>query len=206
MDRWRLAPCRSPSFLSENVDWARPDLVPVLLSYADIECVVAARLQPQPPRQGRAHVPVLVGQPEDPHAAPQPTAIEDLVLGADLGQLDLGVDVRRGDPEHTRPRVGEPCVEAAESARRQRLPPELARRRLVQPLVQIPEIDRCRPFEPIAFERRRTVPDRLPAAATHLGPFPDHANPAPDLVPPIGPPSLHPLQAVPDPYPPDPPP
>ena len=65
---------------------------------------------------------IFVGQPEDADAAADAARLERQILEPDIGDRDLAFDQRRVDPQRARSRVGQPGIETAEAAGRQRLP------------------------------------------------------------------------------------
>ena len=96
--------------------------MPVLLSQAHIKRVVARGLEPDAARQMQPPVRVVVRKAKDADATTDAAGLEPQILKADVGDRDLAFDEGRVDPQRTRPRVGQPSVEPAETAGRQRRP------------------------------------------------------------------------------------
>ena len=75
--------------LTEDVDRARPDQVTVLLSEAYVQRVVPSRTQRDGALDTDLFVRIVVRKPEHPDAAPDTAGVENLVLDADLINIDL---------------------------------------------------------------------------------------------------------------------
>src|SRR5688572_16025468 len=160
---------------AENIDRAGPDQVTVFLRDARIKRVVALIFEHDAAFERGAMLAVVVRQPEYADLALDAAIRENEIFAPDIGDPDVGFDERRVQRERTGVRLGEPCIEAAESAGGERRPFELAGRSLVELLVEIPEIDRPHFLEPVAGQLARAVPYGLPAPAAVFGAFPYHA-------------------------------
>src|ERR1700731_432174 len=78
--------------------------------------------------------------------------------------------------KRARSRIGQPGVDPAEAAGRQRFPSQRRGAGLAQVLVEVPQIDRGDALEGIFAQRASAVPDRLAAAPAIFRALPDHSD------------------------------
>src|ERR1700723_2275051 len=141
---------------------------------------------------------VFIGQAEHTDAAMEAAGLEYQIIQADIGDGDPAFDEGGIDAKRARLPVGQPSVEAAETAGGQGLPTQCRRSGLRQFLVEIPKVDRRDLFERVFLQRAAAVPDRLASAAAIFRALPDHPDAAAERDFVVWPPGLQHVEPVAD--------
>src|SRR5487761_2320384 len=123
---------------SYDIDRAGPSEVAVFLHQADVEGIVATVDEGHFALDVDVMVRIRIGHAKHADAALDPAGVEHPIVEPDVGHLDLGLDQRGVDPQGPCVRI----VEPGEAAGRERRPLELGWTDLLEPAVEVPEIDR----------------------------------------------------------------
>ena len=160
--------------------------MPVFLGYAHEQRVVATVFEIDRPFEAHGAVRIVLRKPEHPHAAAEASGIGHMIVVPDIAQGQIELHQRRIELQFAAVRVRDPGVESPQISGRQGTPPERVVADPVDGLVPVEEIDRAMPFDPCAFEGRRSIPDDLPETTPILRPLPDNPDTVTEFVDAVG--------------------
>ena len=153
--------------------------MPVFLRNPDVQRGVTTGRRKERMRKRQLGCVVLVWQAEGPQPFTKASCLENVVVEAEVADLERSGNGTRIDPDLARRFVGEPEIHSGEIASCHALPMNCALSIDTQRLVRIEEVDGCGFEDAIAGNLELAIPDDHATASSIFGTLPKYPNPSP---------------------------